>query len=287
MKALFKKIEPEFGSSFAIKKMDCSADHPAPQWHQHPEFELVYLSRGVKGRRHIGHHCFSFKDGDLIFLGSDLPHYGYFEKGKPGQHKIVLQLRRDFLGAGFLNQPEMLAIRGLFERAKGGIAFHGKIKDEIGAALEALLEMENFDRLLNLLRLLNKLAGSENYSLLQSDGFTVEVNPVEKERIRTVYGYVEKHFHEAIPLDDIAQQVNMTVPAFCRYLKKLTGKTFTRFVNEFRIAHATKLLADESLSISEISYASGFNSFSHFNKLFKEITGQRPSAYRKVVKHIV
>ena len=287
MKPLLKKIEPGFGSSFAIKKIDCSSDHPAPQWHQHPEYELVYLSRGVKGRRHIGHHYACFDDGDLTFLGSDLPHYGYFKKGKPGQHKIVVQLRSDFLGSRFLSQPEMAAIRGLFERAKGGITFSGETKDRIGAHLERLLELENFDRLLELLQMFNDLASSTEYELLQADGFAVEVDPSEKERIRKVYSYVEKHFQRTIPLEDIAAKVNMTVPSFCRYIKKLTGKTFTQFVNEFRIDYASRLLVEESMTIAEVSVESGFNNFSHFNKQFKSITNQSPSVFRKQQRQMV
>ncbi len=287
MKPLLKKIQLGFGSSFAIKKIDCSIDHPAPQWHQHPEYELVFLSKGVKGRRHIGHHYACFDDGDLTFLGSDLPHYGYFKKGKPSQHKIVLQLRRDFLGSGFLSQPEMASIRALFERAKGGITFSGKTKERIGATLEKLLELENFDRLLELLRMFNDLANSTEYEILKADGFAVEVDPSEKERIRKVYSYVEKNFQQNIPLENIAAKVNMTIPAFCRYIKKLTGKTFTQFVNEFRIDYASRLLVEESMTIAEISFASGFNNFSHFNKQFKSITNQSPSVFRKQQRQLV
>jgi len=281
VKPLLKKIEPGFGSSFAIKKIDCSIDQPAPEWHQHPEHELVYISNGVKGRRHIGHHYTCFDDGDLTFLGSDLPHYRFLKKGKPGQHKIVVQLGRNFLGSGFLSQPEMAAIHGLFERAKGGIAFNGETIGRIGAHLERILELDSFDRLVELLRMFNDLANSAEYELLKADGFAVEVDSSEKERIRKVYSYVEKNFQRNIPLEDIAAKVNMTIPSFCRYIKKLTGKTFTQFVNEFRIDYASRLLVEASMTIGEVSFESGFNNFSHFNKQFKSITSQSPSAFRK------
>lgn len=287
MKALLKKIEPGFGSSFAIKKIDCAKDQPAPEWHQHSEYELVFLSKGVKGRHHIGHYYHCFDDGELTFLGSHLPHYRFVNKGKLGQHKIVIQLRRDFLGAGFLGQPEMAAIRALFERAKGGISFSGATKEKIGADLERILTLEGFDRLIELLRMFNDLAKSTEYKLLKADGFAVEVDPLEKERIRKVYSYVEKHFQNNIPLEDIAAKINMTIPAFCRYIKKLTGKTFTQFVNEFRIDYASRLLVEESMTIGEISFESGFNNFSHFNKQFKAITNQSPSAFRKQQRQMV
>ena len=79
----------------------------------------------------------------------------------------------------------------------------------------------------------------------------------------------------------------MTVPSFCRYFKKVTQKTFTEFVNEFRIVHACKLLSEERHNISEVCFESGFNNFSHFNKLFKLKTGKSPNAYRKSVEKVV
>ena len=69
--------------------------------------------------------------------------------------------------------------------------------------------------------------------------------------------------------------------------KKVTGKTFTHFVNEYRLVHASKLLADTSLSITDVCFESGFNNFSHFNKQFKEFTGKSPSDYRKEIKQVI
>ena len=79
----------------------------------------------------------------------------------------------------------------------------------------------------------------------------------------------------------------MTVPAFCRYFKKSTSKTFTKLVNEYRIVHATKLLSESQMSIADIAFECGFNNFSHFNKLFKEFTGKSASKYRGELKQMV
>jgi AraC-like DNA-binding protein len=67
----------------------------------------------------------------------------------------------------------------------------------------------------------------------------------------------------------------------------MSGKKFTQFVNEIRIVHACKLLTESQDSISNISYASGFNNFSHFNRQFKNITGESPSAYRKKITQVL
>ena len=79
----------------------------------------------------------------------------------------------------------------------------------------------------------------------------------------------------------------MTVPAFCRYFKKVTGKTFTKLVNEYRIVHATKLLNESQLSITDVCFESGFNNFSHFNKSFQQFVGKSASQYKNEIRNII
>jgi AraC-like DNA-binding protein len=79
----------------------------------------------------------------------------------------------------------------------------------------------------------------------------------------------------------------MTEPSFCRYFKKTTSKTFTQFVNEYRLVHASKLLAEKQMAISDIAFEAGFQNVSHFTRLFKQFTGMSPSAYRHEMKNIV
>ena len=78
----------------------------------------------------------------------------------------------------------------------------------------------------------------------------------------------------------------MTTTSFCRYFKPRANKTFTRFVNDIRIGHARKLLQEDNLTISQISYECGFNTLSNFNKQFKSIVLMRPHEYRKLFLNI-
>lgn len=73
----------------------------------------------------------------------------------------------------------------------------------------------------------------------------------------------------------------MTTNAFCRFFKKHTQKSFSKFVNETRVGHACKLLEDKSLNISEVCYASGYQNLTNFNKFVKEIMNKNPRTYRK------
>ncbi|MFD1140367.1 AraC family transcriptional regulator [Larkinella insperata] len=280
MKPQFEKIEPEFGSSFRL------IHHTEPDscwvyWHYHPEYEIVYIPRG-NGKRHIGHHISTYEDGELVFLGPNLPHLN-FSHGIVGDfEEIVVQLREDFLGKDFLQRPELAAIRRLFERAHRGISFSGETKRRVGQQVASLVSLPPFDRMMTLLTIFQRLAVSTEYQLLNADSVSLDLNGREQERINRIYGFVETHYGQPIEIQQVASLANMTVPAFCRYFKKMTQMTFTDFVNEFRITQARKLLTGDR-SIGDVCYESGFNNLSHFNKVFKQRTGQTPGEYRRAL----
>ncbi|MEL6969782.1 MAG: AraC family transcriptional regulator [Bacteroidota bacterium] len=282
LKPTFEKIDPIFGSSFYLDRFVDKSCHEKPQWHFHPEYEIVYIPDG-DGKRHIGNHIGRYEDGELILLGPNLPHLSYSAKSR----EIVLQLREDFLGTTFLNIPEMNAIKQLFARGRTGVVFIGETKHKIGSILNSLIDEPPFERLLGLFKALQMMATTDDYESLNASGFAVEVNPQDKVRMEAIYHHVEHNFQRVIPLEEVAQLINMTVPAFCRYFKKLTNRTFTQMVNEFRITYASRLLQDEHMSIAAISFESGFNNLSHFNKQFRQITGVSPREYRKNLRKLV
>ncbi|SDW42210.1 transcriptional regulator, AraC family [Lutibacter oricola] len=285
-KPTFKKINPEFGSSLAVRQHTEKIEGDLPFWHFHPELELIYVNK-AKGKRHIGSHLSYFNNSQLLLLGANLPHSGFTDRFTTNGSETIIQFKEDFLGEEFLNKPELLSIKNLFERAKKGLLFSVEAKKVIGPKIVELKKFEGLERIIKFLEVLKDLAQTPHYTLLNVDGFAFEVEPQDNKKIDIVFGHVSKNFKQPIPLDEIAEKVSMTVPAFCRYFKKATGKTFTQFVNEFRIVHATKLLAENPTSITDICFESGFNNFSHFNKLFKKFTGKSPLKYRNEMKQLL
>jgi AraC-like DNA-binding protein len=287
-KPTYEKISPEFGSSILVRKhkIDAYKGEVKPFWHFHPEIELVYVNKG-KGKRHIGNHLSYFNNSQLLLLGSNLPHNGFIDRLTINGSETIVQFKPEFLGGYFFNIPEMERINKLLERAKGGILFGVKTKQKIGSKIEKLPEKEGFKKILVLLEILHGLAKSEDYTVLNADGFTFEAEPQDSAKIDIIFRHINENFQRHLSLDEIADKVSMTVPAFCRYFKKITGKTFTKLVNEYRVVHATKLLSESQLSITDICYECGFNNFSHFNKLFNEFTGKSASKYRSELKLIV
>ena len=285
-KPSLEKINPPFGSSILVKRFSETSGDRRPIWHFHPELELVYVNGG-SGKRHIGNHLSYFGNGELVFIGSNLPHYGFTDRLSGNKLETVVQMRPDFMGDMFLELPEMSAIGKLFERSKMGLSFHGKTKKVLGERIQRLSELDAFERLLEVISILNALAISDEYSILNAQGLVLEISMQDNNKINIIYDFVRDNFTRAISLEEISELVSMTEPAFCRYFKKISGKTFTKFVNEYRLVHASKLLAEQPFTITEVCFKSGFNNFSHFNKKFKEFIGKSPSQYRRHIRHMI
>ena len=280
MKAQLRKIHPTFGSSFSIRKYDAGEAFTESVWHFHSEYELIYLSGG-KGTRHVMNHISHYEDGELMFLGPDIPHFAFVQTSEERHLKISVQMREDFIGNMFETNPELEDIKNLFLRSKNGIVFRGPLRHQIGKELRELSEDEPFNKLIGLLNILQTLAKTEQFESLNVKGFTLEVKAQDEGRMNRIYEYVQENFQEIITLEDVANEVSLTVPAFCRFFKRMTHITFTQFLNEYRITCACKLLLQEDMLIVDIADHCGYQTLSHFNKQFLKITGYTPSDFKK------
>ena len=277
MKTEYENITPDRGSSFKVLHWRSHEDRFF--WHQHPEYEIVYIHKG-SGKRHIGQHLSHFEEGELMFIGPNVPHLNFGYGANYEHEEIVVQLRDTFLGESFLQSPELQDINRLFELSKKGLNFFGETRQEVANLMLTLPQLSHFERLIQLLIILQKLATSKEYNLLKINGISYEHSHREEARIRQIYGYVEQHYQREIDVQTVADLANLTVPSFCRYFKKITQMTFTDFVNEYRIKQASKLLVQKQ-SVTDVCYRSGFNNLSHFTKTFKAVTGKTPREYKK------
>lgn len=281
-----KKVEPNFGSSLRYARFTERNPDAKAYWHYHPEVELVFTKNGF-GNRYVGNHISKFEDGDLILLGPNIPHFGY-EFGFQGiNEEIVVQFKKGLIKSSAEFIPEFETIGKLIEKAKSGLMFYGETKKIVGVELMKMEDKNPFNRLLGMFKILQFLAKSKEYEVLNATGVTLIIQNQDDDRINQVYQYVKDHFESEISLDQISKVTHMTVPAFCRYFKKYTKKTFTQFVNEFRIRQAIRLIGMGNKSITEIASEVGFNNFSHFNKQFKRVTGETPSKYKKSMYQVV
>lgn len=93
--------------------------------------------------------------------------------------------------------------------------------------------------------------------------------------------FIQEHQADEITLADVARAVNTSTFYFCKMFKKATGLHFTDYLSRVRVEKAKNLLLNPNLRISEIAFAAGFQSLSHFNRVFRRIAGLSPTRYRE------
>lgn len=279
MKAVFEKIDLQEGQSLVIRGLDLP-EFDAP-WHFHPELELTFI-RKSRGTRFVGDSIEEFAENDLALLGPNLPHIWQNPANQPGRSEaVVIHFSEGFLNNSIFLAPEFISIRQLIEKSKNGVAFPAQMAQQVGEKMTAMLTQDSFRRVVGLMEILQTLAGSQQARTLASIGYTHFTTPKDAEKMAIVFEYVRQHFTQVIRLEAVASLLHQTPQAFCRYFKKRAKKTFFDFVNEFRIGHASRLLIDSELSITEICLQSGYTTIPHFNKQFKRITGLSPTGFRK------
>ncbi|MEZ0610489.1 AraC family transcriptional regulator [Fibrella sp. WM1] len=277
MKVALEQIRPDTDSSFHL--LLTPHLNEVFFWHYHPEYELVYIV-GASGTRHVGDHISRYEGSDLVFIGPNLPHLNFDYGVTTDYRKVVIQLAPGFWGDGFWQAPELAAIADLFERARAGLSFSGATKEAVGRQLEELVDLPPFGRMMALLSILQQLATSPEVSSLQGKPIVGTYNLAEQQRLRRVYQFVEANYSRRIGVPEVASLVSLTEAAFCRYIKRLTGLTFTQLLNQYRVNQAQKLLLANH-TVTEAAEASGFESLSYFNKIFRRVTGENPLQFKK------
>jgi AraC-like DNA-binding protein len=254
-------------------------------WHYHPELELVTILKS-KGTRFIGDSVKKFQPKDVVLIGKNLPHMWlndpkYFkENSKLNAEAISIHFKEDFLGNTFLKLPEMKPILELFKKAEQGIQFKN-VPKLIRQAIENLNNESDFNKIHQIIGILNQLAFHKDYKILATSGYVASLKLEESKISNTVIAYIFKNFNQEINLNKVAEIANMNSSAFSRSFKRVHRKTFSKYLNEIRIGYACKLLIENELNVAAIAYESGFNNLSNFNRQFKILKKMSPSGYLK------
>ncbi len=279
--ASFETLNPFCNNSFLVRKFN-QTEFTSP-YHYHSEYELTLIVKG-RGNRYVGNHMAAYTTGDLALLGANLPHCWKSDnvvKNELNASSIVIQFNLGFLGADFFSKPELSTILQLLEKSAQGIHFLDKTVTEIRERMIVIAEEENsFKSLILLLEILDILATSKEYTLLYQQN-VIGQSAVKRERVNAVLQYIMENFKNEILLEEAAAISHMTPNAFCKYYKKITGRTFMDTVIDYRINHAIQHVINSDRSISDICFDSGFGDISHFHKLFKNKTSLSPLNYRK------
>lgn len=113
-----------------------------------------------------------------------------------------------------------------------------------------------------------------------SNQLAVRQAHAEPPAITRAKAYIQDHLVEELTLSDVARAVNMSRFYFCKMFRKHTGLNFTDYVSRMRVERAKELLLNPNLRVSEIAYEVGFQSLTHFNRVFRRVVGKAPTEYR-------
>lgn len=278
MKPHYKPI-PSESKLFKVEFQKTSQEFYYP-WHYHAELELTFILSG-QGVRYVGNSIENFHEEELVLLGSNLPHAWntMIEQDQPVT-AIVVYLKEDFFTSNWMQSVEFEGIRNLSLLMNKGMKISKAIATALKPKFFELLNASPFEKLMILLQVLEYLSHNYEYSFLCEQEFACDFDDIDKKRINGVYDFIQKNFQNQISLADIASKLNMSEEYFSRYFSKTMKKPFFEFLNEYKINRACKMLIETDKQISEICYASGFESIPFFYRQFKKFKDCQPKTYR-------
>ena len=284
MKAVFEQVKSDPSKALLVRHFRIP-QFDAP-FHFHPEYELTLIVKG-EGQRFVGKQVDNFSDGDLVFLGSHLPHC-WINHQKENQTElseaIVVQFNLHFLGEDFFNLHEFVAIKMFLDKSKAGFDIQGNEKMKISTRLLEMIVASPTQQILILLDILDRLSSAVQLKPIDLSFAENDFKVSETNRFQKVFSYLITHYKEDISLAEIAGIADLSPTSFCRYFKSITQQSFVEVLLEFRIKQACHLLQNTDMAIREIAFQSGFYDIPYFNSIFKKKKGISPKQYKKEVK---
>jgi len=253
-------------------------------WHFHPELELTLVIKSF-GQRQVGDSVENFWPGDLVLVGSNLPHVWkndpIFNNETLKAKAIVVKFLPDFAGKDFFERPEMKRIQTLIKKQSNyGVKLIGNLRSEVEKIMLQLPLVDESSRIIFLLMILDLVSKSTEIILLSNITYHND-KAKSNYRVNVVLNYLMDNYYDNIKLENVATLINMNKNAFCRFFKKSTQKSLFQVIQEIRINKACQKLTETDMSVLEICFDCGFGNISGFNKTFKRIKGVSPLEYKK------
>lgn len=256
-------------------------------WHFHTEYEIIYISES-SGTRFVGNSIESYGAGDVLLIGSNLPHYMksdeiYHSDTPPSRVRgTIIQFESEFMQHSVNYYPQFIRIKNLLEESRLGIYFPAGCSRKLIDLLNLIPAAKGIDQITTFLQLLNVMSEITPRKPISKPDF--EYNTEHKaSRVDKVISFINKNYTRQIGLEEIASFASMNATAFCRFFKKETGKSLKNFIFDMRVGYACKLLLMNEMNVTQISSACGFETISHFNKTFRKVSGYSPTEYRKMM----
>ncbi|MBA4257780.1 MAG: AraC family transcriptional regulator [Chitinophaga sp.] len=255
--------------------------------HRHDEIQLTWIIKG-EGTLVVDNNMFPFKPNEIYYIGANQPHVFksdpiYFsQKSKKTVEAISIHFNPNGKLAGLFELAEMKHLQTFLQKHNNGFTIPQEHVTDIAHKIQLISKTNGAEQIILFIDILKKFMSIPKLNELSSVSMLNTVSEHVGVRLSQIYHFIMANYENNITLEDVAQLAHMTPQAFCRYFKKRTHHTFVSFLNEVRINEACKKLTTgdgDSLSISTIAYNCGFNTVTHFNRVFKSVIGKSPHEY--------
>ena len=256
-------------------------EYPA---HRHEVYELNFVENAEGATRTIGDSHESIGYHDLVLMTSPKLVHVWEQSSCPEQdiYEITIHIDPDLFFSPLMDKRAFASIHRMIVRAQRGLAFPESVIQILRDDLINLAHSnESFASVVRLFNLLHRLSLVEDARELSSSSFIDAHEENEDDRISKTKEYIENHYMRDISIQELADLVCMNVDSFSRFFHKKTGRTPNRYLIDYRLGIAARMLLTTQLSVAEIGFSCGFNTLSHFNRLFRESKGCTPSEFRE------
>lgn len=252
--------------------------------HHHTAIEISYICSGSGIYRIRGEEV-EFRAGDLFFFGTNEVHCITDVFDGEEMRLLNLHLEPRFLWTIEENLANSRLINFFIERAAEIPFLIDRQSSSLSALLLSMRDEANakgaaYDLMMkvSLLELLVLIMRSYGYDEKQ---IPRQTHSIHFKSVGAALDYIHENLSSPLSLDELAAKAGMSRTYFCQIFKKLNGLSPWDYIGIKRVEKAKYMLRGDSKSVLDISFECGFNNISHFNRIFKRITGQTPSEYRK------
>lgn len=254
------------------------------QYHAHDEhYEVYYLIKG-KRKYFIKDKTYYVNEGDIVFINKgDLHRTFYVDDFE--HERLLINFRADFLNCEYGSYAYLLDL--VFQQPII-IQLNFKEKQRFEDILYSMVnEVQKDDegQELYLKTLLVQLLINSVRHLANNNADSQEYTGNVYNKVTEIIHYINEHYDDdSISLESISDTFYISPYYLSRIFKNVTGFTYTEYLNHVRIQKAQRMLKESDLKVIDIAGKVGFNSLTHFGRVFKNNTRYTPSAYRKIHK---
>ena len=234
-----------------------------------------------KGTRLLSDVSEPFAEGEVVMIPSGVQHCWYFNKDKTDENgnieNITIFFNTDFLNNVVSCFPEFSEhIRQLIE-SPNAIIFSGEVRERIYSLMLRMRDEGVEKRVLTFMEILLIISEDRTGRIIMN----TKGRSKGEVRMSQIRSFVNCNYGREISIDEIVAHIGMNKSAFCTFIKKETGLTFTNYVNDVRLNLAAAALRESELPISEIGASVGLADTPYFCRIFKKKFGMTPTGYRK------